>query len=342
MGIRVDGMRVTGEHGVAVEGRYSNELHGRALPRRDLDWVLLRDAIAAGVQFEPGVTCRRAIVVQSGAVNGVVVDGAGREHRLAARVTIAADGGRSRLAFGLGLTRHARSPRRWAIGAYYEGALGLSSLGEMHVRRGRYLGVAPLPGRIANVCLVTPWHVGDPPFDDPAAMLRSELSRDPFLRDRFMDARLVRHPIVLGPLAVEYVGRSMDGLLVAGDAAGFIDPMTGDGLRFAIRGGELAAHAALEAIEHGWKNVNERLSAARVGEFACKWRFNRALRTLVASPLAVQAAGLGAVLAPFVVRTMIAYAGDCPIALMGRLPPATPSGVSRAGIGVGAPTRMGE
>jgi 2-polyprenyl-6-methoxyphenol hydroxylase-like FAD-dependent oxidoreductase len=28
---------------------------------------------------------------------------------------------------------------------------------------------------------------------------------------------------------------------LAGDAAGFIDPMTGDGLRFAVQGGELAA-----------------------------------------------------------------------------------------------------
>jgi hypothetical protein len=36
-----------------------------------------------------------------------------------------------------------------------------------------------------------------------------------------------------------------EGLLVAGDAAGFVDPMTGDGLRFAVRGGELVADAAL-------------------------------------------------------------------------------------------------
>ena len=41
---------------------------------------------------------------------------------------------------------------------------------------------------------------------------------------------------------------AIDGLLVAGDAAGFIDPMTGDGLLFAVRGGELAAEAALEAV----------------------------------------------------------------------------------------------
>ena len=35
----------------------------------------------------------------------------------------------------------------------------------------------------------------------------------------------------------------MPGLLLAGDAAGFIDPMTGDGLRFAFAGARLAADA---------------------------------------------------------------------------------------------------
>ena len=87
---------------------------------------------------------------------------------------------------------------------------------------------------------------------------------------------------------------AIDGLLLAGDAAGFIDPMTGDGLRFAVRGGELAAAAALDALEHGWAGVHARLAAAtRRREFAAKWRFNRALRTLVSSPPAVRAAAGG-------------------------------------------------
>ncbi len=68
--------------------------------------------------------------------------------------------------------------------------------------------------------------------------------------------------------------------MLAGDAAGFIDPMTGDGLRFAIQGGELAAAAALGALEHGWSGVHEELARARARAFAAKWRFNRALRLL--------------------------------------------------------------
>src|SRR3954447_12694851 len=59
--LRVGGMRVTGERGVAVEGCYPRGLTGRAITRRDLDWLLLQQAIAAGCQFDSGVTVRGAM-----------------------------------------------------------------------------------------------------------------------------------------------------------------------------------------------------------------------------------------------------------------------------------------
>ena len=148
-------------------------------------------------------------------------------------------------------------------------------------------------------------------FGDPASVLAGELERDPLLRDRFAGARLAQPAVVLGPLDVEVGGAHVAGLLLAGDAAGFIDPMTGDGLRFAVQGGELAAEAALDALAHGWRGVHDRLATARQREFAAKWRFNRALRSLVASPRGVAVANLGARVVPGVVRRIIATAGDC-------------------------------
>jgi flavin-dependent dehydrogenase len=260
---------------------------------------------------------RRAIVEEAGAartVAGVMVGVDGRERPLRAPVTIAADGRRSTLAFSLGLARHPDSPRRWAIGAYYEGAAGLSSLGEMHVRRGRYIGVAPLPGGVANVCLVTPSRPADPALRAPALLLNSELERDSSLRDRFAAARLVRPPIVLGPLAIDVVDEDVTGLLVAGDAAGFIDPMTGDGLRFAVRGGVLAAGAALDALAGGWNGVHAGLRRARHREFGAKWRFNRTLRATVASPSGVRIGALAARFWPGALRRIIGAAGDCDVA----------------------------
>ena len=316
-GLRVEGMRVTGPGAVGVEGRYPGGLSGRAVLRRDLDWALVEQAVAAGVRFDPSRRVVHALVEQSGSsrsVTGVVVDDEEFEERLKAPVTIAADGRRSTLAFSLGLARHPISPRRWAIGAYYQDASGMSSLGEMHIRRGRYIGVAPVPGGLANVCLVRPSQAGDAALRSPAALLAAELASDPHLRDLFTAARLVAPPVVLGPLAVEAAGEPLPGLLVAGDAAGFIDPMTGDGLRFAVRGGVLAAAAALDALAGGWDGVHGRHAAARQREFGTKWRFNRALRALVASPGSVQAGAYAARFLPGALRRIIAVAGDCGIA----------------------------
>lgn len=334
LGLVVAGMLVTGDEGVAIEGRYPDGLRGRSLLRRDLDSALLAQAIAAGARFEPGVAVHEARVIDREGmpvVDGVLVGSGRSAHPVCAPVTIAADGRRSRLAFGLGLARHPARPRRWAVGAYFETATtaegSLTSgapcavpeaergiLGEMHIRRGRYFGVAPVPGGLTNVCMVKPSAGGDLALRDAETALRGELEADPLLRGRFASARFARPPVVLGPLAVDSTGKAVDGLLLAGDAAGFIDPMTGDGLSFAIRDGEFAAAAALGALEHGWAGVHARLAARRHEAFAVKWRFNRALRALVASPFAVRAAAAGARIAPGAVRAIIARAGDCDLA----------------------------
>ena len=59
-------MRVTGEHGVAIDAAYPDGLQGRALRRRDLDAALLRHSIDSGVTFEPGVVVERPIVDDAG------------------------------------------------------------------------------------------------------------------------------------------------------------------------------------------------------------------------------------------------------------------------------------
>lgn len=312
-GLRIDGMVVTGD-GVTIEGPYPDGLHGRALARRELDSALIEQALAAGAQFEPGVAVRRALIGSTAAqptATGVVVTARGSERTLRSRVVIAADGRRSTIAFRLGLARHPPKPRRWAIGAYFENVPRAAAFGEMHIRWGRYIGVAPLPGGVTNVCLVRPLPSADGALRDAAALLRDELARDPLLANRFLDARMLAPPVVLGPLAVDYVGPSIHGLLLAGDAAGFVDPMTGDGLRFAVGGGELAAAAARQALEHGWGGVHSRLASERQREFSAKLRFNRALRALVASPGAVRCGGFLASTMPAIVRAVVRRAGDC-------------------------------
>ncbi|HVH27608.1 MAG TPA: FAD-dependent monooxygenase [Vicinamibacterales bacterium] len=321
-GLPVDGMVVTGPGGVAVAGAYPQGVRARSLTRSELDLALLQGALAAGAQFEPGTAVRRALI-EGGSkclVGGVVASG---NRPVRARVVVAADGRHSTIAFGLGLARHPDRPRRWAIGAYFDNVARLSGTalhGEMHLRRGGYIGISPIPGGLTNVCLVIsrdtpagPGHLGlnGPTLRDPASVLRRALETDPLLRDRFASARMVTRPVMVGPLAVDVAEQGMDGLVVAGDAAGFIDPMTGDGLRFAVRGAELAAGAAHRVLEHGWTGVHTALTRARRHEFASKWRFNRLLRALVASSGAMHVGEVTAAVAPAILRAIVRHAGDC-------------------------------
>ncbi len=313
-GLAVAGMIVTSETGARCEGRYGPGRQGRMISRQRLDDALLTAARTAGAGVDEGVLVRGPIV-EDGLVSGVEIVSASRTCRLRAPMVIAADGASSRVARALGLARHPPRPRRWAVGAYFDGVAGeegrgagaSGKFGEMHLRRERYIGIAPLPGGVTNACVVTADRAA---LRDPARLLRDTLHTDRGLAARFADARPISQPVCLGPLAVDATASGAAGLLMAGDAAGFIDPMTGDGLRFALRGGELAAQAALAALESGRADAHDRLARMRRREFANKWRFNRALRALASSPLAMRAASHGANWAPSWLERTISYAGD--------------------------------
>ncbi len=307
------GMLITGPGGVAVRGVYGSGLTGRAVTRRVLDAWLLRQAAAAGAEVEEGVAVKGAHVAD-GRVSGVTVarDG-GRAVAHPGRMVIAADGRRSALAFARGLARQPARPRRWAIGGYFSGATGCGTVGEMHVRAGHYIGVAPVPGGLTNVCVVMPHATGDPAFGSPGDLIRSRLDADPGLRERFAAARPEGEAVMLGPMAVDADAAGEPGLLLAGDAAGFIDPMTGDGLRLALAGAELAAAVTLDVLagRRSLAAAHLVLAERRRRAFAAKWRFNRTLRSLVTSPQGVVAAAAAARLVPSLFASIIRYAGDC-------------------------------
>lgn len=316
--LRTTGMRVTGPGGTSVEADYPEGLHGLSLSRHALDLHLVDEAIAAGVSFEPKVMVQEPWLSDDGrTVRGVRMANGRQGETIASRLVIAADGRASRLASGLRLARFAPSPKRWAYGAYFEGVQALSTRGEMHIRTDGYIGIAPLPGGLANVCVVKAQ--GAELARQPARaisfgrLLADWLARDPVLRPRFEKALRVTDVMALGPLAVDARGAGAPGLLLAGDAAGFVDPMTGDGMRFALRGGELAADAALRELETG-QPAHDWLATARAREFAGKWRVNRALRTLVGSPRALDLAAVVSRRWTAPVEYLIGVAGDVSLA----------------------------
>jgi hypothetical protein len=63
--------------------------------------------------------------------------------------------------------------------------------------------------------------------------------------------------------------------------------------------------------------VRQRHGERRRRSFGGKWRFNRALRSLVASPLALRSATMAARIAPALVAAIVERAGDCDLASAG-------------------------
>ena len=124
--------------------------------------ALVREAIAAGARVRAGVAVRDALIDERAAWPrvscGVAIAGDGRTLRVAR----AGDDRRRRPAVDAGVRHSAWRGIRARRGAGRSARTSrtcaghCSSLGEMHIRRGRYIGVAPLPGGLTNVCLVKP------------------------------------------------------------------------------------------------------------------------------------------------------------------------------------------
>ncbi len=310
----LSGMLVTGQR-TEVLARYGGGLIARAITREVFDAWLLDAAIKAGARFEPGLTVTRALVDDTSGrplVRGLAVRraNADAEVRWPATMTIAAEGRRSATALSLKLITHPQRPRRWAFGVYAQSVAGLGDYGEMHVRDGHYIGIAPLSRGVTNVCVVADRH-GSGAVPSPREFVRTTVMSDTRLRDRFTTAIFDEHVRVLGPLAVDARAAGVPGLLLAGDAAGFIDPMTGDGLHLAMRGAALAAEEVRAALDDGnFAGAVDRLARSRRRALGSKLRFNRMLRGLVDSPATLRLASYCSSAMPGLLKRVIAMAGD--------------------------------
>ena len=71
---------------------------------------------------------------------------------------------------------------------------------------------------------------------------------DPW-RERFASERRIAEPWAMAPIGYRVLEAARPRLLLCGDAAGYLSPLTGQGIEFAMRMGRLAACTAHDALE---------------------------------------------------------------------------------------------
>lgn len=296
---RLRGWQVFAPSGVSFFGEFgadsddpSRPTTALAIPREMFDHVLLRGALASGAEFRT-VHVTGLLRDRAGRITGV----AGRADgdapvELRARLVIGADGLRSVVARRLGLVRPPGRVRKASLSAHVIGITDVDDIGEMHLAPGACAGLAPVSqpdadgAVLCNLTLVVDSRVYAREIASGAETFYwNTLRRFPRLADRLDDAMIVqprtaavstramvgdpatvapRPPRLLASGPFDRPTRDVvaDGAALVGDAAGYFDPFTGQGIHQALASAEILTEEADAALRAG------DLSAKRLRRYA--------------------------------------------------------------------------
>ena len=250
---RMEAMRTHAPGGRSFLTDYAGLDGGRValgLSRYRLDHLLLQRAEAAGATVCQGVHVR-GVLREDGRVVGVEATLGDGRAAIRAPLVVGADGRHSVVTRSLGLGVAQRWPRRTGLVAHYRAVTGLDRHGEMHVARHGYAGLAPLEDGLTNVAFVADAASVADRSGSLASFFEEGLARISAVAAKLTDAERVGGIRGVGPMAYRARRVTGDGFLLAGDAASFLDPFTGDGIYEALRAAELAAPVASAALRAG-------------------------------------------------------------------------------------------
>jgi flavin-dependent dehydrogenase len=287
----IPAMRVESPRGTAFRLTYGAETSGRTavgFDRSALDPALLELAATAGAEIRRGEAARR---VEPAEVPSEPWRVATDIESLEARVVVGADGPRSIVATAAGVVRTPSLPDRVGLTWHLaDSAADRPTEARMVVLGdGAYCGIAPVPGGRINIGIVVAgkgWRrrlAADGATATAAALLRS-VPRLPNVEETWRDGAATDDIAGASPLGSRVVRRAGAGWLVVGDAAGFLDPFTGEGLHRALVSARLAS-AAIDA--HLGGEQREGLAAyerAMRGRFASKDLVSRLVLSFLAQP----------------------------------------------------------
>jgi digeranylgeranylglycerophospholipid reductase len=234
----------------------SSDWRGFTLNRDVFDRTLSENAVRAGAELMTG-TRATGIIRDGDTVTGVEAISDGGPLRVKAKVVIGADGHAS-------VVRKTAGFRRWfpdvcTCAQYRLGGLSLDEpevndflLGSK-IAPGGYAWIFPKSGQVANVGLGVRRIHSAPPIE----YLKKWVSSDP----RFKDAEIQLVNGGICPVSGNLDKTVDNGVILCGDAAGQLIPMTGAGVHSGVEAGKMAGETAARAIEEG------DVSAVRLSEY---------------------------------------------------------------------------
>jgi len=228
-------------------------------------------------------------------------------HEVRARWVVGADGARSRLARSLRVSRAVVAPRRLGLIARYERVPGIDRYGEMHVGDGFYIGLAPVPNGQLNVGMALPLPRNGEARLPAEQRYEAAIASLPAVAARLGSARRLTPIHGAAPIGHRVTRPAGYGWLLVGDAAGFIDPFTGEGIYRALRSARLAADALTEPDA----GVPHRYLAARRAAFASKDALTWLIQGMLAAPPVLRYAVRRLAGRPELAEVLGGALGDC-------------------------------
>ena len=234
---------------------------GYVLERRVFDRVLAERAAAAGAQvmLKTRVT---GLLRQDGQICGVEAVSSAGCREIAAKIVIAADGVASLVGRWAGLQTTLPARDLMTCAQYLLAGIEIDSERTCYyideqIAPGGYAWIFPKGPQRANVGLGVQADLAEMA---PLAYLQRFIERYPFLsRGRPVS-------LIVGGVPVGLARRLVtDGLLLVGDAARQVDPLTGGGITNGMMAGKLAAEVSAQAI------AARDVSAGFLGAYESRW-----------------------------------------------------------------------
>ncbi len=223
--------------------------------RASFDHVLLRKAMDLGAEFRRGRVTE--LLQTSKAVSGIRFRAGNKELQISAHYIVGADGSTSIVRRSL---MESQPPTHSvAIRAYAEPFHCDANTVEFHFIDEVFPGYAwifPLGPDRANIGLgidLDDYNIGQ---DHLNSALNRFLAK-PEIRERFSSDTQISSPKAGSYwfTAVDPGPYAFPGALLTGDAAGFMDPLSGEGIRNALLSGKLAGEAISDALKKDWSPV---------------------------------------------------------------------------------------